>query len=149
MDNQEKIKEIAQEILEKMDIEGTAVIDSENKDFLRINIETPEAGFLIGKGGENLRALQQIIRSVVSKKTDSQARFIIDINDYQKGRLDLLRQMAKNLAKEALKSQTPLRTAPMGAYERRAVHIELAKIEGIETESEGTGEEKNIVIRPK
>jgi spoIIIJ-associated protein len=57
--------------------------------------------------------------------------------------------MAKNLAKEALQTGTPQRTAPIGAYERRAIHIELAGIEGIETESEGTGEEKNIVIKPK
>ncbi|MEK7500894.1 MAG: KH domain-containing protein, partial [Patescibacteria group bacterium] len=36
---------------------------------LRVNATVDEAGFLIGHGGENLRALQHILFLMVSKKT--------------------------------------------------------------------------------
>ena len=56
-------------------------------DHIRINATVKEAGFIIGRDGENLRALQYILGLMVSKKTEGALtpfNFIFDINDYNK-----------------------------------------------------------------
>jgi len=37
---------------------------------------------------------------------------------------------------------------PMSPYERRIVHMELAKNESVKTESIGDGEDRRVVIKP-
>jgi len=144
-----KIKEIIQELLAVMDFSGTASLDEQQEDFLRINIESPEAGYLIGHDGENLKALQQISRALVSKRIEVPVRFVVDVNNYQKSRLDLLREIAQEMARQALEQQTPRWLSPMNSYERRVVHLALKEIDGIKTESEGEGEMRRVVIRPE
>ncbi len=144
----EQIKQIIEELLKVMDFEGEVELDNRESDFVRLNIVSPEAGFLIGRSGENLRALQQVVRALANKKLGEAVRFIIDVNDYQKSRLELLREMARDLAREAIEQKISKWLAPMNAYERRAIHLELADFSGIKTESEGEGEERRVVIRP-
>ncbi len=143
-----KIKEITEKFLEMMDFDGVVKVDDSDENFLRINIETSEAGYLIGKEGETLKVLRQLIQTIVSRQLKEPVRYIIDVNDYQRGRLGILRQAAINLANEVVKRGLPRQLSPMNSYERRAVHMELAKIDGIKTESRGEGEERKIVILP-
>jgi spoIIIJ-associated protein len=143
-----KIKEILEELLKIMDFSGVVIFDDKEEDFLRINIESNEAGYLIGHNGENLRALQQISRALVSKKIEIPPRFIIDVNNYQKSRLSLLQEMAQNLAREVVARQSPQWLNPMNSYERRVIHLALKDIKGIKTESEGEGESRRVIIKP-
>ena len=38
---------------------------------------------------------------------------------------------------------------PMPADERRIIHLELAKREDIVTESEGEGEDRKVIVKPR
>ncbi len=143
-----KIKQIIEELLKAMDFEGRIELDETDPNFLRINIVSPEARFLIGRDGENLRALQQIGRALAGKKLDREFSFVIDVNDYQKSQLDFLKETARNLGREVAEQKVVRWLAPMNAYERRIVHMELANFAGIKTESEGEGEARRVVIKP-
>lgn len=143
-----KIKETLEEMLSIMGFEGKVVLDEVSQDFLRVNIETPEAGFLIGKEGESLKALRQIVHTIISRRAQEPVRYIIDVNDYQKTRLQILKETAVRLANEVVQKGFSRSLSPMNSYERRAVHMELANIPGIKTESQGEGEERKIVILP-
>lgn len=143
-----KIEKIIGEFLDKMGLSGDVSVDDQGSDFLRFNIASPEAGFLIGSAGDNLAAFQQLIRLVVGKDRVSPARFFIDVNGYQQTKLSSLIEQAKHLAAEVIESQGPRWLAPMNAYERRAVHLALAELGGVKTESEGEGPQRRIVIRP-
>jgi spoIIIJ-associated protein len=147
--NLPKIKSLMEDLLSVMDIPGEINIDSESGDFLRINIQSPDAAYLIGRSGENLRALQQICRAIINRKLQEPLSFIIDVNDYQRNHLDMLKEMALKIAQEVTEKKEPSWLSPMNAYERRIVHLTLADESGIKTESEGEGEERRIVIRPK
>lgn len=143
-----KIKQIIEELLKVMDFEGRIELDESDSNFARINIVSPEAKFLIGRNGENLRALQQVGRVLAENKLDQEFSFVIDVNDYQKSQLDFLKETARSLAREVAKRKIILRLAPMNAYERRIVHMELANFAGIKTESEGEDGARRIVIKP-
>jgi spoIIIJ-associated protein len=143
-----KIKKVIEEFLDKMGLSGDVSADEQDSDFLRFNIVSPEAGFLIGSAGDNLAALQQLVRLVVGKDQVSPVRFFIDVNGYQRMKLSSLIEQAKQLAAEVAEHQDSRWLAPMNAYERRAVHLALAELSGVKTESEGEGPQRRIVIRP-
>ncbi len=147
--NQAEIKTIIEDLLRAMDFAGEVTLDNSDDNFLRINIQSVEAAYLIGRGGEHLKALQHICRAILHRKFEEPLQFIIDINDYQKNRLDLLKEMAASMAEEVVGQREPRWLAPMNAYERRIIHMALANFEGVKTESEGEGEERRVVIRPK
>jgi len=130
-----------------MDFSGEVNIASE-ENVIRANIQSPEASYLIGRSGDNLKALQQVTRAIVGKQMLEPVHFIIDVNDYQKSHWELLKEIAKKMAQEARERHEPKWLAPMNAYERRIVHLTLAGEPGIKTESEGEGEERRIVIKP-
>mgnify|MGYP001560453775 CR=1 FL=1 len=118
---------------------------------LRVNATVDEAGFLIGHGGENLRALQHILFLMVSKKTGSvfyPGNFVLDINNYQKEREDYLIALAKNSAQQALEEKRQVDLTPLSPAERRIVHLAVEKIDGVASESVGEGEERRVVIKP-
>lgn len=144
----QKIKETIEKLLEVMDFSGVVQIDEQDGDFLKANIQSAEAAYLIGCGGENLLALQHLSRAIVSKKEEAPVRFIVDVNDYQKNRFELAKEMAVSAAREVARTRQPRWLAPMNAYERRIIHVALADVSDIKTESEGEGEGRRIVIKP-
>ncbi len=143
-----KIKETIEQILRVMDFTGEVIVENQSEGSFCVKIQTSEAAFLIGRGGENLMALQHLSRAIVSKELGEPAQFIVDINDYQSNRLELLREMALNLAQEVVRQGEAKRLEPMNAYERRVVHLALVDFPGVKTESEGEREDRRIVIRP-
>lgn len=143
-----KIKEIIENLLAAMDFSGEVSIDDQDGNFIRFNIRSDEAAFLIGRCGDNLKSLQQIIRAITGKQLEAPVRFVIDVNNYSSGQIELLKQSARNLAQEAREQKADKWLAPMNAYERRIIHMALADEAGIKTESEGEGENRRIVIKP-
>ena len=144
-----EIKKIIEEILAKMDFSGEVKVDEEGQNFVSANIQSDEASWLIGKGAENLMALQQITRAILNKKFgEATPRFSLDVDSYQKNRLETLTRMAKNLAEEVLRTGESRWLPPMSSYERRAVHLALVDFLGVKTESEGESEERQVVIKP-
>jgi len=143
-----KIKEITEGFISAMGLDGLAVISEDASGGLLVGIESREAGYLIGRNGDNLKALQQLVRQAAVKKIAEPVRLMLDVNNYQQEALAALREGARNLARQAMEQQSPRFLPPMNAYERRAVHTALADMPGIKTESEGEGENRRIVIRP-
>jgi len=150
MDNHKEILEkTIKELLEKMDFGGdVAVVEGEEGTMLA-NIQSDEAGFLIGQGGENLSAMQHLARAITNRRTaPNLVNFTVDINNYRAHRLDLLKEMALELASQAEREQHAKILEPMPSYERRFIHLVLKDFKGIKTESQGEGMERRIVIKP-
>jgi len=145
--NLTKIKESAEEILRIIGFEGDVIVDEQQDNLIRINIKNDQARYLIGRNGENLVALQHLLRAMASRQL-AIGGFIIDVNDYQRNKLEELKEIALSLADEVVRRQTPRFLAPMNAYERRIVHMALANFNGVETDSEGEGEARRVVIKP-
>jgi spoIIIJ-associated protein len=53
------------------------------------------------------------------------------------------------LANKVLETGKPVEMTSMSSYERRLCHMAIQEIEGVESESEGEGEMRHIVIKPK
>ncbi|KKT25986.1 MAG: Single-stranded nucleic acid binding R3H domain protein [Parcubacteria group bacterium GW2011_GWA2_43_9b] len=143
-----KIKEITEGLIEKMGLDGQATVVEGADLGAVVQIASQEAGYLIGRNGDNLKAIQQLVRALVSKQIVDAPRLTLDVNNYQQERLDMLKDTALGAARQVASYGTVRSLPPMNSYERRVVHTALAGIPGIKTESEGEGEERRIVIRP-
>ena len=112
-----------------------------------VSIQTPEnAKFLIGRSGQNLKALEHILRAVLTK--NSEDTIILDVNDYRKSRAAYLIDVAKQAVTRVRNTQKSEALFPLSAYERRVVHMELAACPDITTESIGAEPQRRVIIKP-
>ena len=106
-----------------------------------------DMGILIGKHGQTLDALQDVVRGVVQRHLQERCRVIVDVEDYRKRRRSQLVSRAEGVARRVVKTGRPERLEPMTALERKAVHDAVARIGGVETASEGQEPDRRVVIR--
>ena len=94
-EKQETIKQVLQEILRAMGIE--AEIETRFlEETVIFNLKTADSAMLIGQHGANLAALQYLARLQAFKKLKEPMQFVVDVEDYKKGREDYLRQPARH-----------------------------------------------------
>ena len=118
----------------------------------RFVIKTQEAPILIGDNGKHLYALSYLVKRIVEKKFPDSAggspKFLIDINDYQKKRIEEIKDLARMHAQRVRYFKKEVEMRPMNAYERRIVHYVLQEYPDIATESRGEGTERRVVVKP-
>ena len=69
MDLEDSLKEILEEILKRLEVDYSKIeIIEEEKDSYFINIESDSPSLLIGYHGDNIHALQHLIKTLVWKK---------------------------------------------------------------------------------
>jgi len=152
----EQIKKTIKEVLQNMgfgDLEIEIKKDSSLKskeELLIINIETSpnQAKYFLEENGIGLNALQHLLRLLISKQSQGQTFFILDINNYRKEREKFLTELAFKTAQKVRKAKEPIVLEPMSAYERRLIHLKLAEQPDIVTESTGQEPERKIIVKP-
>ncbi|MGH2723582.1 MAG: RNA-binding cell elongation regulator Jag/EloR [Actinomycetota bacterium] len=112
--------------------------------------QEPEGmGLLIGRHGQTLDALQEIVRSAVQRRTEERCRITVDVEDYRKRRRSQLAGKARDAAMRVGRTGRPERMDPMTPYERKIVHDAAGEVGGVETSSEGEEPQRRVVIRKK
>jgi spoIIIJ-associated protein len=142
-----KIKKIIEEFFEKMLIFDAQINLERIEDSYEISLEVSEPGVLIGKNGETMRAIEHIIRILVSKKIGEPVHLSLDIAGYKSKRKKEIEEMAIAAADGAVRSGRVQLLIPMNAYERRIVHLTLSKRNDIETESVGEEPNRRVMIK--
>ena len=112
-------------------------------------IEGDDAGLLIGRRGDTLKALQFLVKYLVSQKLDANVNILVDVEGYQDRRYQSLMSMARRVAQRVGDSGRPITLEPMPPNERRIVHIALADHHRVTTESTGSGSSRQVVVQLK
>ena len=112
----------------------------------RLNIEGEEAEILVRHRGEPLKALQHVVDMAFGRRLPDDQRVFVDALDYRKGKDVELRQMAKLLAEKAKQTGLDQQIGPLNPYERRLVHLAVAEVPGVTTESVGDAFSKTVFI---
>lgn len=84
---------------------------------------------------------------LIAQKNSREAIFV-DVNNYRKERETIIIELAKAAARKALATKQAISLPAMNSYERRIVHVELAAHPEVQTESQETGKERYVVIKP-
>ena len=152
-------RRILEDLLERMDIHSyvsavRATVPGqrgEPEDTITLHVEGADEeamSLLIGRRGETLRSVQFMVNLLVSRKVQKWPQVVVDVGNYRQRRQESLEGLARRMAERVRQTGRPLMLEPMGAYERRIVHLALRGDATVYTESSGEGENRKIVIYP-
>jgi spoIIIJ-associated protein len=122
-----------------VDVEQTA-------DGPRLNLSGEEAELLARHRGEPIKALQHVVDMAFGRNLEADKRVFVDALAYRRGKDVELRQMAKLLAAKVKDSGIDQQLGPLNPYERRIVHMAVAEVSGVTTESIGDAFSKTVHI---
>jgi spoIIIJ-associated protein len=112
----------------------------------RFNLEGEDAEILVRHRGEALKALQHVADMAFGRRLPDDQRVFVDALDYRKGKDIELRQMARLLAEKVKQTGLDQQIGPLNPYERRLVHLAVAEVPGVTTESVGDAFSKTVFI---
>lgn len=118
----------------------------ETPDGPRLNLAGDEAELIVRHRGEPLKALQQVVDTAFGRELADGRRVFVDALHYRKGKDSELRQMAKFLAEKARQTGLEQQLGPLNPYERRIVHMAVAEVPDVTTESIGDAFSKTVHI---
>ena len=119
------------------------------KEYIKVNINNSNLGFLIGYRGETLYAFQNILTAIAGKGINNKVRVILDIEGYKQKREKTLEELAEKVAKTVIKTRKSVTLEPMKPYERKIIHSKLQENPKVETVSIGEEPKRKIVVSLK
>lgn len=141
--------EYLKSILEGLGINAMVEMRKKHNKEIRYVITSEENPLLIGKGGKTLEAIETLVKLVVSPSESNEEYVVsVDCGGYKQQRIKQLEIIATKTAKEVAQTKVAASLDPMNSYERRVIHEKLASWNDITTESEGSGKNRHVVIKP-
>ncbi len=129
---------------------NTEVYATADEEVIELHVPSTHLnGFLIGQRGETLRSLQFMIATTLKNNDAALNRVNVDIADYKKHRYDRLAEQAREWIEAVRSTGEPKHLDPMNAAERRIVHKTVAEYGDVDTNSEGEGRDRHVVLMKK
>lgn len=146
LDIVEAAAEFLKGIITSMGLEASIEV-STNENTTTLKVYSSNNPLIIGKGGANLEALTTLVRQYVKNISANGPRIVLDVEDYKERQIKKLERLAKNLARDVLRTKNDIEMDNMNSYERRIVHNILTDFKGITTESVGEEPNRHVVIK--
>lgn len=118
----------------------------QQKDTFKIVLNAENNAILIGKNGQTLQAINNVVRSATNSVFKRRFQIMVDINGYKDSRYEKITAMAKRIAKTVQRTKVTASLDPMPNDERKVIHQALSDMPHIKTESEGEGANRHLKI---
>jgi spoIIIJ-associated protein len=142
-----EIRERVENTLDAMEFDNKLEI-RDDEEIVTVNIESEDAGLLIGQKGETLDAIQHLVNLSVHRVHQHPKRVVLDCEGYRERRVKAVQGMAHRTAKRVVKEDKAVALPPMSSSERRAVHSYLKDNPKVITSSSGNDENRHVTIAP-
>lgn len=143
---EEKIETFLKGLLEHMGSQAIPHAWKENDNTYMVELVGQDLGYLIGRRGDTLDALQHLANYTINRGIEGHIRINVDAEAYRQKREDSLRRYAAKKAQQVLKARRRTTLEPMNAYERHVIHATLQDMDRITTYSVGTEPNRRVVI---
>ena len=143
---EEKIEAFLKGLLEHMGSKAVPHCWKEEGGSYRVDLVGEDLGYLIGRRGDTLDAIQHLANYSVNRDVDGHIRINVDAESYREKREESLRRYARKKAQQVLKARRRTTLEPMNAYERHVIHAALQDMENISTHSTGVEPNRCVVI---
>lgn len=153
MDTEDVLKETLEQLLKKLELEYTKITvnEEENENFL-INVSSENPSQFIGYHGENIQAIQHLLKILAWKECKSNNfNILLDVDEYRKRQEDNVINLTTRKIEITRKTGRAQSLPAMSPYLRRRVHLHCmgSGFEDIETYSQDEGDRRHIVIKLK
>ena len=143
---EEKIEIFLKGLLEHMGSDAVPHAVKADSNTYKVELVGEDLGYLIGRRGDTLDALQHLANYSVGRTVEGHIRITVDAEQYRQKREDSLRRYARKKAQQVLKARRRTTLEPMNAYERHVIHASLQDMENITTHSTGVEPNRRVVI---
>lgn len=143
---EEKIEQFIRGLLEHMGSKAVPHCWKVDGNTYKVDLTGEDLGYLIGRRGDTLDAIQHLTNYTVNRDVDGHIRVNVDAESYREKREDSLRRYARKKAQQVLKARRRTTLEPMNAYERHVIHAALQDMENITTHSTGVEPNRRVVI---
>ena len=126
----------------------TLQVDVEEiEDGTRVRLAGEGADVFLQRRAAGLDALQHVVNAVFRREHE-RGHIVVDCLDYRQGKDGELRESARILAGRARETGEPQEIGPLNPYARRIVHLVVADVPGVSSESIGDAFLKTVLIAP-
>ena len=143
---EEKVEIFVKGLLEHMDSKAVPHCWKVDGNTYKVDLVGDDLGYLIGRRGDTLDAIQHLANYTVNREVDGHIRINVDAESYREKREESLRRYARKKAQQVLKARRRTTLEPMNAYERHVIHAALQEMDNITTHSTGTEPNRRVVI---
>ena len=137
-------------LIDSMGLDAKVTLTDGEGDNKLIRVDGESAGVLIGHHGDTLDSLQYLANLAANKKVAGEkreyCRITVDVENYRLKREETLRALARRMADKVLRYKKSVMLEPMNPDERRIIHSEVQKIEGVSTNSIGSENNRKVVL---
>lgn len=142
-----KSKEILIQILESLGVEGEVNVNYDRKDnCIYLNIQSDDAGILIGRQGQTLDSLQYLLQLILNLKDIG---LLLDVADYRDRHRQHLVSVVEKIAERVLRKRRRITLKPMDSKDRKIVHEALKPFPELISSSIGIEPNRRVVISLK
>lgn len=146
-ENKEKMAvEYITAVLKAMGVQDFTAEANRDGENLNITLKGDDLGFVIGRRGETIDAIQYLASLAVNRLDGDYMRITIDSGNFREKREKTLESLARRLARNVVKSGRSMTLEPMNPYERRIIHATVATVEGATSSSIGEEPNRRVVI---
>jgi spoIIIJ-associated protein len=117
-------------------------------DGFKVQVRGRDVALLLGHNAELLDALEYLGNRTLARRAGEEMRIVFDSGSYRAQREKELGLMAEKAAEKVRTSRAPFSFTPMNSNERRIIHLALADDATVVTESQGSGENRKVTVRP-
>jgi spoIIIJ-associated protein len=148
-DQADAAADFVDELLAKMGLEALAEpAEHSGRMFVDITSEDEDdVALLIGRHGQTLDAIQELMRTVVARKLSERCQVLVDVGGYRRRREERLVARARDVANRVLRSGREEELEPMSSFERKIVHDAVSGMGGVETGSRGEEPDRRVVVK--
>jgi len=128
---------------------GWQVEASEQDRTVHVNLSGPDRDLLLSNTAAVLNCMEYLVNKAFRTGKDGKiASIILDSDNYRRHREAELVLLAQMASKKVIAQRKPLNLQPMTPRERRIVHLALAGIKGVRSQSDGEGDNRSVTIYP-
>ena len=143
---EERIETFIKGLLEHMGSDAVPHAYLGEDDTYQVDLVGEDLGFLIGRRGETLDAIQHLTNYAINRDSSKRTRINVDAENYRRKREESLRRLAQKVAGKVVKYRRSITLEPMNAYERHVIHATLQDYPDVSTHSTGTEPGRRVVV---
>ena len=146
-----EIAEAAQEAIRRLLVLGRVDVEADvyrGEEGLEVEIRGKDEAAFLEDRGRLLLAMQHLLPRLLRGLTGEALPCRVDCDNFQEIRAEQLRVLAQKVAAEVREKRRSQTLEPMSPDERRIIHMTLADDSAVETESQGSGLFKRVMVIP-
>ncbi len=141
-------EEYLRKVLAGLGVEDFTISVTEQDNGCVISLDGENLGFIIGRRGETLDALQYLTGLVANRADNAYYRVTLDIGNYREKREQALVALARRLGAQTARTGRRNSLEPMNPYAGRIIHTTVQQMAGVISWSVGSDDHRHVIIGP-